>query len=170
MQILFENKRYTDASEFEKILAGTGVFAEKWPIEHINPETLHIAQEVLPQIKTELDAFKTRFQYETEDVVCLSPTTLDLDKKLEAFKAPHYHTDDEVRLTLAGQGVFTIYPAPGAPSIEITVEAGDMIVVPADTMHAFWLTEKQSITAVRIFKTNPKWEAIYEWPSKKVCP
>jgi 1,2-dihydroxy-3-keto-5-methylthiopentene dioxygenase len=136
-----------------------------WPTE-----TIATGQELSPQIERELSDLMTRRHYTSYDVVRLTPETPALDEKLAAFEAPHYHSDDEVRICVDGEGVFTIYPSPElGQAIDIIVEPGDLIVVPAETMHSFTLTPKQHITAIRVFKDNPKWEAIYDWPTTPIA-
>ena len=95
----------------------------------------------------------------------LSQDTPNLDQILSAFIKEHHHTDDEVRFTVEGEGIFGVNPHKDPP-FEIYVESGDLLVVPANTRHWFNLTEKKSITCIRLFKENPKWEAVYEMPCR----
>ena len=46
-------------------------------------------------------------------------------------------------------------------NIKFTAEPGDLIVIPADQRHLFYLTAKKSIRCIRLFKNTDGWEAIY---------
>ena len=67
---------------------------------------------------------------------------------------------DEVRFVLAGEGIFDIRAADGR-WMRVAVEAGDLIVVPADLYHRFFLTERQQIRCVRLFKDAAGWVPEY---------
>lgn len=123
-----------------------------------NPE---YGRQVIARVQDRLDALKADYGYLTEDVVCLSPETPDLETLLAKFDKEHHHIDDEVRAVLYGGGVFGIAPETGEP-FEIVVETGDLIVVPAYTRHWFTLTPERHIVALRVFKTPAGWNAIYE--------
>jgi 1,2-dihydroxy-3-keto-5-methylthiopentene dioxygenase len=114
---------------------------------------------------SEISQLKAREGYVTEDVVVLSPETPNLDELLAKFSREHHHTDDEVRFVVDGKGIFTIRQ--GGLIIDLVVEAGDLIVVPALTRHWFNLTEEKRIKCIRIFKDSAGWTAIYEEPTGK---
>jgi 1,2-dihydroxy-3-keto-5-methylthiopentene dioxygenase len=167
MRIYTNTTWLNDPTSWDAILTPLGLEAGHWPM----PEETDIAQSnPLLAVAESLAELKHRRQYATEDVVQLTPDNPKLDEILKPFESPHFHTDDEVRVCLAGEGIFRIYPTPdyrdlGAKDvIDIWVQPGDLLVVPAMTMHSFHLTDKRHITAIRIFKANPRWEAHYHWP------
>ncbi|MCA9526448.1 MAG: cupin domain-containing protein [Myxococcales bacterium] len=94
------------------------------------------------------------------DLVVLHPGTPDLDAKLATFATPHTHADDEVRYVLAGEGVFGAVRADGG-QVELTVEAGEYIRVPAGLEHWFRMTPLRDIKCVRLFAGPPTWEATF---------
>ncbi|RAU20547.1 acireductone dioxygenase [Paramagnetospirillum kuznetsovii] len=98
--------------------------------------------------------------YAGRDVVALFPDTDGLDSILAAFHRTHVHDDDEIRLILAGEGVFG-FVLPDGDQVEITVVPGDLVGVPAGAEHWFRLTESRTVVAVRLFGTNPDWRARY---------
>ena len=57
-------------------------------------------------------------------------------------------------------GIFDIRAADGR-WMRVAVEAGDLIVVPADLYHRFFLTERQQIRCVRLFKDAAGWVPEY---------
>ena len=88
-----------------------------------------------------VENFKKKEEYISSDIVTLTKETPQ--EILDPFKKIHHHTDDEVRFTIEGEGVFGIVPD-SKTEIEIFCAKGDLI------------------NCVRIFKENPKWEAIYD--------
>lgn len=155
----------------ESRLAALGVKAGCWPAEAMaqvegeallnNPEA---AGATLRTISDSLSDFKQRYGYAHEDVVGLHPQTPGLEAMLAKFRPLHHHTDDEVRLILHGEGIFGFVPEAGAEAaspFELSVRAGEWIIIPAYTLHYFYLGPAQTALAVRLFRENPRWEAIY---------
>jgi 1,2-dihydroxy-3-keto-5-methylthiopentene dioxygenase len=144
-----------------------GIHIGAWSLEDladVEGETILASPNVqavaLEAVKTPLAQLKRRFGYQYEDIVGLTPQTPNLDGILNAFRPEHHHEDDEVRVILHGAGIFGFVPQKG-DAFELVVQKGDWIVVPALTRHYFYLTDTQTIIALRVFKDSPKWEAIY---------
>lgn len=126
-------------------LIGEGIHYEKLPIDHY---------------QTGLDRIKKNWNYQSQDVVELSPETPNLETICAKFDKEHIHTDDEVRFVLSGEGYFDIRSKDDR-WMHIFVEKGDFILVPANRNHLFYLTEQKHIRCVRLFKENPSWTPIY---------
>ncbi|MEM6996960.1 MAG: cupin domain-containing protein [Myxococcota bacterium] len=107
-----------------------------------------------------LDALKSAAGYVEQDIVELSPDTENLEAICAKFSDEHLHTDDEVRYVLAGEGIFDIRSADDR-WMRVTVEVGDLIVVPANLHHRFLLTERKHIRCVRLFKDASGWVPHY---------
>ena len=107
-----------------------------------------------------LERLKAERGYVTQDIVELQPEMPNLRAVCDKFKDEHLHRDDEVRFVLAGEGIFDIRAADGR-WMRVAVEAGDLIVVPADLYHRFFLTERQQIRCVRLFKDAAGWVPEY---------
>lgn len=107
-----------------------------------------------------LDTLKRERGYIEQDVIALAPTTENLPAICAKFADEHLHTDDEVRFVLAGAGIFDIRDDHDR-WMRITVEAGDLIVVPKDRYHRFFLTESQQIRCVRLFQDSAGWVPHY---------
>jgi 1,2-dihydroxy-3-keto-5-methylthiopentene dioxygenase len=156
-------------------LKGQGMIYESWGVERLNgrlkdsyalkPEE---QQSLLDLYGTEISDLKSRQGYLTQDVVVLSDATPNLDAILENFRREHHHTDDEVRFVIGGSGIFTIRK--DRLIFDVTVTAGDLIVVPAYTRHWFDLTPERKIKCIRIFKDPAGWVAIYEEPAVSSAP
>lgn len=107
-----------------------------------------------------LDSLKRERGYIEQDVVALSPTTENLPAICAKFADEHLHTDDEVRFVLEGEGIFDIRDDDDR-WMRVIVEAGDLIVVPKDRHHRFFLTDSQQIRCVRLFQDSAGWVPHY---------
>jgi 1,2-dihydroxy-3-keto-5-methylthiopentene dioxygenase len=120
-------------------------------------ERLELADEAY---QAALDRLKRERGYIEQDIVELQPGTPNLEAICAKFADEHLHTDDEVRFVLAGAGVFDIRDDQDR-WMRITVEAGDLIVVPKDRHHRFFLTDAQQIRCVRLFQDSAGWVPHY---------
>jgi 1,2-dihydroxy-3-keto-5-methylthiopentene dioxygenase len=107
-----------------------------------------------------LDALKSARGYVEQDIIELRPDTPNLDAICDKFKDEHLHADDEVRFVLEGEGIFDIRDAADR-WVRVTVESGDLIVVPANLHHRFFLTDQKHIRCVRLFKDASGWVPHY---------
>ena len=163
-EMLYEQK------EVWTYLKEQGVIYEFWGTERLNghlKESYTLSPEerqaILDLYGPEISDLKSRQGYITQDIVVLSKLALNLDTILEKFRREHHHTDDEVRFVVDGSGIFTIRK--GALIFDVTVMAGDLLVVPAYTRHWFDLTPERRIKCIRIFKDPAGWVAIYDEPA-----
>ena len=151
-------------------LKGQGMIYESWGVERLNghlKESYTLKsdeqQSIMDLYASEISDLKSRQSYLTQDIVVLSDATPNLDAILEKFRCEHHHTDDEVRFVVDGSGVFTVRK--DDLIFDVTVVAGDLIVVPAHTRHWFDLTPERKIKCIRIFKDPAGWVAIYNEPA-----
>lgn len=98
--------------------------------------------------------------YIEQDVVELAPETENLEAICAKFADEHLHTDDEVRFVLAGAGIFDIRDDADR-FMRVTVEPGDLIVVPKHRHHRFFLTDSKQIRCVRLFQDRAGWVPHY---------
>jgi 1,2-dihydroxy-3-keto-5-methylthiopentene dioxygenase len=110
-----------------------------------------------------LDELKAERGYIEQDIVELKPDMDNLEAICDKFKDEHLHTDDEVRLVLEGEGIFDLR-SKDDEWMRATVVAGDLLVVPANLHHRFFLTDKKHIRCVRLFKDAEGWVAHYRNP------
>ncbi|WP_457622463.1 cupin domain-containing protein [Persephonella sp.] len=147
-------------------LSRYGVVYDRWGVDRL-PENLKSnydltpeeQQQIIDAYKEELEKLKKEKGYVAEDIVVLSEKTPNLDDLMEKFKREHHHQDDEVRFVVDGSGIFPVKIE--GKIVEIHVEAGDLIIVPAGARHWFELDENKRIKCIRVFKTPAGWEAIY---------
>ena len=162
MKIKTKDKTITNKEESKSFLSKYGLYAEFWRPEVSDPAI----SDPLVKYANQIQKLKKKFNYASADVCAMKHDTQNLDKMLSAFVKEHHHSDDEVRFTVEGEGIFGVNPLTDPP-FEVFVEPGDLLVVPANTRHWFNLTDKKNICCIRVFKENPKWEAVYEMSKEK---
>ena len=98
--------------------------------------------------------------YVDQDFIELKPDTPNLDAICAKFDREHYHTEDEVRFVVEGEGIFDVRDSTDE-WVRIEVMPGDMIVIPARTYHRFYLTERKHIRCMRLFANHDGWSPLY---------
>jgi 1,2-dihydroxy-3-keto-5-methylthiopentene dioxygenase len=107
-----------------------------------------------------LARIKREHGYRDEDEVSLSVDTPNLEAICAKFDKEHYHTLDEVRFVVEGEGIFDVRDK-GDRWVRIFVEAGDLIIIPAKTYHRFLLTPAKKIRCARLFLNQDGWTPLY---------
>ena len=107
-----------------------------------------------------IDRVKREHGYVDLDFVELKPDMPNLGEICAKFDKEHYHTEDEVRFVVDGEGIFDVRDD-ADDWIRIEVSAGDMIVIPARTYHRFYLTEAKNIRCMRLFANHDGWAPLY---------
>lgn len=154
-----ENRQINDVQEIREYLAPHGIWYENWPVEERlsdNPTD----EEILKEFEPEIESLKARGSFVTADVINVNPETPNLDAMLAKFDKEHTHSEDEVRFTVAGRGLFHIHPDNG-PVFAVEVESGDLINVPEGTKHWFNLCEEKAIRCIRLFEDMAGWTPEY---------
>lgn len=154
-----ENRQISDVQEIRDYLAPHGIWYEHWPVEERLPENPSDEQ-ILKEFEPEIESLKSRGSFVTADVINVNPNTPNLDAMLAKFDKEHTHSEDEVRFTVAGRGLFHIHPESG-PVFAVEVESGDLINVPEGTRHWFNLCEEKAIRCIRLFEDMAGWTPEY---------
>ncbi|MFI4876290.1 MAG: 1,2-dihydroxy-3-keto-5-methylthiopentene dioxygenase, partial [Blastopirellula sp. JB062] len=137
-----EKRRIDDPDAIREYLAPHGIWYEKWEVEgRIGPDATN--EEILTAYAPEIERLKEKGGFVTADVINVNCETPNLDALLAKFDKEHTHSEDEVRFTVKGQGVFHINP-PQGPVFSVLVESGDLINVPANMKHWFTLCEERT--------------------------
>jgi len=159
IRIQDENREITDSGEINDFLKPFGIWYEKWDVEgRLGPEATN--EEILSTYAPEIERLKKAGNFVTADVINVSPATPGLDGMLAKFSKEHTHSEDEVRFTVKGSGVFHIHPDNG-PVFAIQVESGDLINVPMGTKHWFDLCNDRTIRCIRLFQDTSGWAPHY---------
>lgn len=154
-----ENRRIEDVDQLRDFLEPFGIWFENWPVAgRIADDASN--EEILAAYSEEIQRLKQRGGYVTADVINVTPDTPGLDEMLAKFSKEHTHSEDEVRFTVKGGGVFHVHPENG-PVFAIQVESGDLINVPAGTRHWFDLCDDRSIRCIRLFLDPAGWAPHY---------
>lgn len=107
-----------------------------------------------------IERIKRERGYVDQDFVALAPDTPNLETICAKFDKEHFHTEDEVRFVVEGDGIFDVRD--GADRwIRIEVAEGDIIVIPARKYHRFFLTESKRIRCMRLFANHDGWAPLY---------
>lgn len=150
----------TEGSEIAEVLAPLGIHYERWDVDgRIGPDA--DTDEILAAYAPEIERLKQAGGYVTADVINVTPDTPGLEEMLARFDKEHTHSEDEVRFTVRGQGVFWINPPGDDPVIAIQVGPGDLINVPAGTQHWFHLCDDRTIRCIRLFQDTSGWTPEY---------
>jgi len=159
IRIEAENREITDVQEIQEFLEPHGIWYEQWDVAgRIEEDATN--DEILAAYEPEIQRLKERGGFVTADVISVSSDTPGLDEMLAKFSSEHTHSEDEVRFTISGSGLFHIHPSEG-PTFGIQVESGDLINVPRDTRHWFDLCSTRNIRCIRLFEDTSGWAPHY---------
>ena len=110
--------------------------------------------------EAEIARIKSSRGYVDQDEISLSKETPNLDAICAKFDKEHFHTLDEVRFVVDGEGIFDVRDS-SDQWVRIEVDAGDLIIIPANKFHRFYLTSAKTIRCVRLFLYNEGWAPLY---------
>ncbi len=154
-----ENRRIEDVEEIRAFLEPFGIWYEKWDVEgRIGADATN--EEILEAYAPEIERLKEKGGFVTADVINVNPSVEGLDAMLDKFNKEHTHSEDEVRFTVKGGGIFHINPDNG-PVFAVQVESGDLINVPEGTRHWFDLCSDKTIRCIRLFLDSSGWSPHY---------
>ena len=154
-----QDKTITDPEEIVAFLLPFGITYEYWQVAGRLPEGA-TDEQILNEYSSEIEKVKRTGGYVTADVINVKPDTPNLEAMLAKFNKEHIHTEDEVRFTVAGKGIFHLHPE-GGPVFGVTVESGDMINVPRGMRHWFNLCDDKHIRCIRFFQDTTGWTPHY---------
>ena len=153
-----ERRELSEPEQIRAFLDRFGIWYERWDVADLDDDATD--DEVLQAFGPQIERVKERGGFVTADIVQLTPATPDLDAICAKFDKEHTHSEDELRFTVKGNGVFHIHPDDG-PVFAIHVAAGDLINVPRDTRHWFTLAHDRTIRCIRLFEDMSGWTPHY---------
>lgn len=154
-----QDRTLNDPAAIRDFLRPFGIWYEKWDVAgRIGPDATN--EEILAAYAPEIERLKQQGGFVTADVINVNPQTPNLDAMLDRFNKEHTHSEDEVRFTVRGRGLFHIHPE-GGPVFSVTVESGDLINVPRGTKHWFNLCGDRTIRCIRLFEDMSGWSPHY---------
>lgn len=113
----------------------------------------------------ELNDIAKKRGYKNRDEITLNLDSFSGDveafnKKMAMFYTEHYHEDEEIRYIVDGEGYFDVR-GKDERWIRAQLDPNDLLVLPAGIFHRFTLSSNlKAVKAIRLFKDEPKWEAI----------
>ncbi len=154
-----ENRTITDVAAIREYLEPHGIWYQRWDTEgRLSPSSTDA--EILAAFAPEVEKLKQQGGFVTADVINVHRDTPNLDAMLNKFNKEHTHSEDEVRFTVSGRGMFHIHPENG-PVFAVEVESGDLINVPRGTKHWFNLCDDRHIRCIRLFEDPSGWTPEY---------
>lgn len=153
-----ERGRYGDFGAIVTALAPSGVTLERWEAGAPLSDQPH-DEEILRAYAADIERLKARGGYQSCDVLRVTPDHPDRVTLRAKFLDEHVHDDDEVRFFVGGAALFYIRAGGLVHALECT--AGDLIVLPAGTVHWFDMGERPDFTVIRLFITPEGWIARY---------
>lgn len=153
------NIKIENEEEARKYLSSIGITYERWNTDKpVSPESG--SEDILKAYSGEIEKLKETGGYTTADVIDIDEKTPGLDAMLAKFNKEHWHSEDEVRFTISGRGIFHIHPENG-DVVSVEVSAGDLLRVPNGTRHWFDLCGDRNIKAIRLFQDISGWTPYY---------
>ncbi|GMM55822.1 acireductone dioxygenase (Ni2+-requiring) [Maudiozyma humilis] len=121
------------------------------------------------ETEAEVQALARERHYKNQDIMDVQREmfhgdTALYESTLVKFYNEHLHDDEEIRYCLEGSGYFDIRDAHTGDWLRCQVHPGDLLIVPAGVYHRFAPTTDNRIKALRLFKDEPKWEAVNRGP------
>lgn len=147
-----------DPEAIRQALAPAGIRLERWDTEAALADDATDA-DVLAAYAGEIERLNRIGGYTSCDVIRLTPDHPDRAALRAKFLAEHVHDDDEVRFFVEGAALFYIRHGGVVHALECA--AGDLIVLPAGTVHWFDMGARPRFTAIRLFTTPEGWVARY---------
>jgi 1,2-dihydroxy-3-keto-5-methylthiopentene dioxygenase len=147
-----------DGAEIARRLNAVGVRFERWDAEApLAPDAASDA--VLAAYASSVRRVQSEGGYQTVDVIRLAKGTPDTAPMRAKFLSEHLHTEDEVRFFVEGSGAFYLHL--GGKVYQVICVRGDLISVPANTLHWFDMGPDPEFTAIRFFNNVEGWVAQY---------
>ncbi|WP_327139506.1 1,2-dihydroxy-3-keto-5-methylthiopentene dioxygenase [Nocardia sp. NBC_01327] len=152
--------RTTDDAVIAAELNKRGIVFERWSLfEGLDGATA--TEDLLAEYDDRIKALNADGRYKFIDVARIHPDESDPEWPAKAVAArtkfldEHRHAEDEVRFFAAGQGCFYLHL--GDEVLATVCTAGDLVSVPAGTLHWFDMGSTPEFVAVRFFEEQDGW-------------
>lgn len=149
-------ERYTDYSAIQFQLNALGIQFERWTANYplaadANQSTVLIAY------ADPIDRLMQQYDFQSVDVMKVTPTHPEKIALRQKFMTEHTHKDFEVRFFVEGRGLF--YMHIDGKVYALLCEQGDLVSVPANTAHWFDMGENPQFACIRLFTAPDGWVA-----------
>jgi 1,2-dihydroxy-3-keto-5-methylthiopentene dioxygenase len=143
-----------DIDDIQARLAVWGIGFERFSATVALPATAD-EEFVLQAYGATIDRLVVAGGFRSADVFRLLPDAWDRGEVREKYLIEHTHDDDEVRFFVEGGGTF--YLRAEGRVVELRVERGDLVRVPAGARHWFDAGDPPFCTAIRLFTRADGW-------------
>lgn len=144
----------SDFDVIQRELAAIGVPMERWTAnEKLAPDADQAT--VLKAYEKSVAALNAKYGFQSVDVMGLHPAHEMAATARGKFLAEHTHDDFEIRFFVDGAGVF--YIRKNGKVYQTLCTAGDLLELPANTMHWFDMGPKPFFKAIRFFTKPDGW-------------
>lgn len=145
-----------EGDAIQQALAEAGVLFRRWAAAQALDERAE-ADAILAAYRPEIDRLIREAGYQSVDVVNLYPDHPDRVALRQKFLSEHTHGEDEVRFFVEGAGLFCLHL--NQRVYAVLCMKGDLISVPAGTLHWFDMGPRPRFTAIRLFNNPDGWIA-----------
>ncbi|MGK8509829.1 1,2-dihydroxy-3-keto-5-methylthiopentene dioxygenase [Nocardia asiatica] len=151
--------RTTDDERIGTELAKHGVTFGRWPVV-ANAASVS-SDELLAHYAEDVTDLNESGRYKHIDIARIHPDDADpqwpeiAEGARKKFLDEHRHAEDEVRFFAAGRGCFYLHL--GDEVLAVVCEGGDLLSVPAGTLHWFDMGARPDFIAIRFFEEADGW-------------
>ncbi|GAA5087374.1 1,2-dihydroxy-3-keto-5-methylthiopentene dioxygenase [Nocardia iowensis] len=151
--------RTTDDEVIGTELAKHGITFGRWPV--VDNAAAIGSDELLAHYTDNVAELNESGRYKHIDIARIHPDDTNPEwPKIakgarEKFLAEHRHAEDEVRYFAAGRGCFYLHL--GHEVLAVVCEGGDLLSVPAGTLHWFDMGSRPDFIAIRFFEEEDGW-------------
>ncbi|MEU4342916.1 cupin [Nocardia sp. NPDC023852] len=151
--------RTTDDELIGTELARHGITFGRWPV--VENAASRSSDDVLAQYAAEVTELNQSGRYRHIDIARIHPDDADPQwpqvarGAREKFLDEHRHAEDEVRFFAAGRGCFYLHLDDEV--LAVVCAGGDLLSVPAGTLHWFDMGARPDFIAIRFFEEEDGW-------------
>ena len=144
----------TDVTKIISELAEIGVEFRRWNADRkLDAEATQ--DEIIEAYRSSIDELMNRYEFKSVDVISMNASHPQKDQIRDKFLHEHTHDDFEVRFFVEGEGVF--YIRKNGKVYATLCKRGDLISVPANTLHWFDMGPEPQLKAIRLFADDQGW-------------
>lgn len=140
-------------------LAAHGITFGRWPV--VENAASVPSEELLAHYEKNVAELNGSGRYKHIDIARIHPDDADpqwpeiAEGARGKFLDEHRHAEDEVRFFAAGRGCFYLHL--GEEVLAVICEGGDLLSVPAGTLHWFDMGARPDFIAIRFFEEKDGW-------------